>query len=202
MVRLHGYAPQSTEGKDRQRPIEQQESYLWPPSFAEALQIAALLPNARSISEADREAGLFERLDFRRCQSGRKADLLIRAKTDRCLEETEGNLSEELAAAPLAKTVSITVPRQREKLSNPSRPGRPALPARAVQVEIRHKQVTLSAPNTAQTRNFAPLTLWAIYLVEKHPPAGATPVAWFRLTTINVSSARQALKCIRWYCRR
>jgi hypothetical protein len=202
VVRLHGYAPQSAEGKDRQRPIEQKESYRWLQSFAEAMQIAALLPNTRIISVADREADLFELFAFRRRQTGRKADLLIRAKTDRCLEETEGKLFEELAAAPLAKAVSITVPRQREKLSKPSTPGRPALPAREAQVEVRYKQVTLSAPNTSPTRNLEPLTLWAIALVEKHPPAGATPVAWLLLTTIEVSSAKQALNCIRWYCRR
>ena len=202
VVRLHGYAPESAEGKDRQRPIEQKESYRWLQSFAAAMQIAALLPNTRIISVADREADMFELFDFRRRQTGRKADLLIRAKTDRCLEETEVKLFEELAAAPLAKAVSITVPRQREKLSKPSTPGRPALPAREAQVEVRYKQVTLSAPNTSQTRNLQPLTLWAIYLVEKHPPAGATPVEWLLLTTIEVSSAKQALKCIGWYCRR
>jgi hypothetical protein len=38
--------------------------------------------------------------------------------------------------------------------------------------------------------------------VEKDPSAGATPVEWLLLTTIEVSSAKQALKCIRWYCRR
>lgn len=159
VVRLHGYAPQSAEGKDRQRPIEQKESYRWLQSFAEAMKVAALLPNTRIISVADREADLFELFDFRRRQTGGKAELLIRAKTDRCLEATEVKLFEELAAAPLARTVSITVPRQREKLSQPSTPGRPALPAREAQVEVRYKQVTLSAPNTSQTRNLQPLTV-------------------------------------------
>lgn len=202
VVRLHGYAPQSAEGKDRQRPIEQKESYRWLQSFAEAMKVAALIPNTRIISVADREADMFELFDFRRRQTGRKAELLIRAKTDRCLEATEVKLFEELAAAPLAKTVSITVPRQREKLAKPSTPGRPALPARQAQVEVRYKQVRLSAPNTSQTRNLQPITLWAIHLVEKNPPAGARPVEWLLLTTIEVSSAKQALKCIRWYCRR
>jgi len=202
LVQLHGYAPQSAEGKDPGRPIEQKESYRWLEGFAEAMEIAALLPDTQVISMADREADMFELFDFRRRQSGRKAELLIRAKTDRCLEETERKLFAELAAAPLARTVSITVPRQREHLSKPSTPGRPGLPVRQAQVEVRFKQVTLSAPNTAQTRNLKPLTLWAIYLLEENPPAGATPLQWLLLTTIQVQSAKQALKCIRWYCRR
>lgn len=201
-VQLQGYAPQSAEGKDPRRPIEQKESYRWLEGFAEAMKIAALLPDTQVISVADREADMFELFDFRRRQSGRKAHLLIRAKTDRCLEETEHKLFAELAAAPLARTVSLTVPRQREHLSKPSTPGRPGLPVREAQVEVRFKQVTLSAPNTAQTRNLQPLTLWAIYLLEKNPPAGATPLQWLLLTTIQVASAKQALKCIGWYCRR
>lgn len=202
LVQLHGYAPQSALGKDRQRPIEQKESYGWIEGFAEAMEIAALLPNTQVVSVADRESDMFELFDFRRRQTGKKADLLIRAKTDRCLEDTEHKLFEELAAAPLAKTVSITVPRQREHLSKPSTPGRPGLPAREAQVEVRFKEVTLSAPNAVQTRHLQPVTLWAIYLLEKNPPAGATQLEWLLLTTIQVSSAKQALKCIRWYCRR
>ena len=166
------------------------------------MKIAALIPNTQVINVADREADIFELFDFRRRQTGRKAHLLIRAKNDRCLEATERKLFEDLAAAPLAKRVSITVPRQREHLSKPSTPGRPGLPAREAQVQIRFKQVTLSAPDTAQTRNLEPITLWAIYLLEKNPPAGATPLEWLLLTTIQVQSAKQALKCIRWYCRR
>jgi len=202
LVQLNGYAPQSAKGKDPQRPIEQKESYRWIEGFAEAMKIAALIPNTQVINVADREADIFELFDFRRRQTGRKAHLLIRAKNDRCLEATERKLFEDLAAAPLAKRVSITVPRQREHLSKPSTPGRPGLPAREAQVEIRFKQVTLSAPDTAQTRNLQPITLWAIYLLEKNPPAGATPLQWLLLTTIQVQSAKQALKCIRWYCRR
>ena len=72
----------------------------------------------------------------------------------------------------------------------------------SLNLNVRFKQVTLSAPHTAQTRNLRPMTLWAIYLLEKDPPAGATPLEWLLLTTIQVPSAKQALKCVQWYCRR
>lgn len=202
VVKLYGYAPQSAEGKHRGRPIQEKESYRWLEGFAEATKIAALIANTQVISVADREADMFELFDFRRRQTGKKAELLIRAKTDRCLETSESKLFEELASAPLGGRVSITVPRQREHLSKPSTPGRAALPAREAQVEVRFKRVTLSAPKTEQTRHLMPLTLWAIYLVEKNPPADATQVEWLLLTTIEVSSVKQALKCIQYYCRR
>src|SRR5664279_4106146 len=202
IVQLQGGAPESAQGKDRQRPIEQKDSYRWLEGFGEAMKIAALLPHTQVINLTDREGDMFELFHFRRSQAGRKAELLVRAKTDRCLEGTDQRLFAELAAAPLAKRVAISVPRQREHLSLPSVPGRPALPAREARVEIRFKEVTLSPPNRSQTRNLQPIKLWAVYLVEKHPPQGAEALEWRLLTTVEVRSLKQALKCIRWYCRR
>jgi len=202
ICQLQGTAPQSAKDKDPERPIEQKDSFRWLEGFQEAMEIAALLPKTRVINIADREGDMFELFHFRRSQSGRKAELLVRAKTDRCLEETDRKLFAELAAAPLARTVTIAVPRQREHLGRPSEPGRPALAARQARVQVRFKEVTLSAPNTAQTRHLEPIKIWAVYLVEKHPPQGAAALEWLLLTTIEVRSLKQALKCIRWYCRR
>ena len=166
------------------------------------MKIAALLPQTQVVDITDREGDMFELFHFRRSQAGRKAELLVRSKTDRCLEGTDQKLFAELAAAPLAKRVSIAVPRQREHLSLPSAPGRPGLPAREARVEIRFKEVTLSPPNRSQTRNLPPIKVWAVYLVEPHPPQGAEALEWLLLTTVEVRSLKQALKCIRWYCRR
>src|SRR5208337_1868006 len=199
---LQGCGPESIKGKDRQRPIEQKEYYGWQEGFEEAMRNAAVVPQTQIVIIADREGDMFELFPFRRSQTGRKAELLVRAKTDRCLEGTEQKLFAELAAAPLAKRISLSVPRQREHLGLPSVPGRPGLAAREARVEIRFKEVTLSAPNTAQTRNLQPIKLWAIYLVEKHPPQGAQPLEWLLLTTLEVRSIKQARKFIRWYCRR
>ena len=124
------------------------------------------------------------------------------ANYDRCLEGSERKLFAELAAAPLAKTVSIAVPRQREHRAKPSDPGRPALPARTAKVQVRFKEVNLSAPQTPQTRQKPPIKLWAVYVVEQDPPTGAAAVHWLLLTSIPITSVKQALKCVRWYCRR
>jgi hypothetical protein len=202
VLRLFGYAPESAKGKDPHRPIEEKESYRWLEGYEDATAIAAMLPDTRVISVADREGDMFELFDRRRGQAGRKAELLVRAKFDRCLEESDQKLFDELAAAPRAKTVTIPVPRQREHIAKPSTPGRPALAAREAKVEVRFKEVTLSAPRTPQTGNKSPIKLWAIYLVEKHPPEGATAVRWLLLTSIPICSVKQALKCVRWYCRR
>jgi len=202
VLRLHGYAPESAEGKDPHRPIEEKESHRWLLAYEDATAIAALIPETRVVSVADREGDMFELFDRRRRQRGPKAELLVRAQWDRCLEGSDRKLFEELAAAPLAKQVSLPVPRQRERHAKPSDPGRPALPARTAKVQVRFKEVTLSAPHTPQTRHKQPIKLWAVYLVEKYPPKGATAVRWLLLTSIPITSVKQALKCVRWYCRR
>ena len=92
--------------------------------------------------------------------------------------------------------------RQREHLSKPSTPGRPGLAAREAKVELRFKEVTVCAPQQPRTCDLPSLKLWAILIRETHPPEGATAVKWMLLTTLPVVSVKQALKCIKWYCRR
>jgi len=107
VLRLHGYAPEPAQGKDPRRPIQEKESYRWLEAYQDASLIAAMIPETRVINVTDREGDMFELFDLRRCQRGRKAELLVRANDDRCLEGSDRKLFEELAAAPLAKTVSI-----------------------------------------------------------------------------------------------
>jgi hypothetical protein len=202
VVRLDGYAPESAKGKDPARPIEEKDSNRWLVTFKDGADLAAKLPDTRLVSVADREGDMFELFDLHRQLAGKKPDLLVRAKCDRCLEDTERKLFAELAQAPVAAKVTLEVPRQRAHLGKPSKPGRPALPARRAEVEVRFKEVTIGAPQTVQTRDRQPLRLWAVDLVEKNPPPQATPLHWLLLTTIQVVSVKQALKCIRWYCRR
>jgi len=203
VLRLHGYAPEPAQGKDPHRPIEQKESYRWIEAYEDCNPIAALLPGTRIVNVADREGDFFELFDWRRRQpDGAKAHLLVRAQHDRKLQGSDAKLFAELAAAPLAGTVKIAVPRQREHLAKPSAPGRPGLPAREAVVQLRYQEVALAAPDTPALRGRPPLRVWAIHLREKNPPPEAAAVHWILLTTVPVNSRKQALECIRWYCRR
>jgi hypothetical protein len=200
---LFGYAPEPARGKDPHRPIEQKESHRWIAAYQDSNDIAALLPGTRVINVADREGDFFELFDWQRRQPpGPRAHLLVRARHDRKLEAADVKLFAELAAAPLAGTVKTTVPRQREHAGKPSHPGRTGLPARAAELELRYKEVLLAAPSTPALRDRLPLRLWAIHLQEINPPPGATAVQWVLLTTVPVAARKQALQCIRWYCRR
>ncbi len=94
-------------------------------------------------------------------------------------------------------TVSIAVPRQREQKGKPSKPGRPGLPARTAEVEVRFREVTICAPKTPLLRDKKPITLHAVYLFERNPPPGATPIKWMLLTTMDIRSTKQAMKYVK-----
>jgi hypothetical protein len=202
VLHLNGYAPESAKDKDPKRPIEEKESMRWLEAYDDAAAIAALIPETRVVCVTDREGDMFELFDRRRGHQGQKAHLLVRAKNDRSLADSELKLFEELAAAPLAERFSQAVPRQRERAATSTKAARPNFRARTAEVEIRFKEVTLNPPQTTELRHKQPLKLWAIYLVEPHPPAGATPLRWFLLTTIPVTSAKIARQCVQYYCLR
>ena len=189
------------EGKADSRPIEQKESYRWLETFQDAHDISRQLPHVHLVCVGDRESDIFELFDRRRRQGG-AVDLLVRAKHNRCLLQEEEKLFEHMAQGKPDGQVSITVPRQREKKGKPSKPGRPSLPARTAEVDVRFQQVTICAPQTPLLKDKKPITLSAVYLFEKNPPPGATPIKWMLLTTMEVRSLKQAMKCVRWYCLR
>lgn len=190
----HFDAPERTQN----RPIEDKESYRWLRTIDDLNTLAEYLPDTEVIGVGDRESDLFELFDYRR----RKAagiQVLVRAKHNRCLEEPSHKLFDHLQALPVLAKAQIEVPRQRERKSKPSQPGRLALPARTAHVELKWDKVTVAAPATPQTRSRPAMELYAVSVVEPHPPPGAKALRWVLLTTVPILSRKQALRCLRWY---
>jgi len=185
--------------KAQDRPIEEKETYRWL-SMIDSLNDAAqyLPPEIEVIGVGDRESDMFELFDYRRHKAPR-VHLLVRAKHNRCLEENSRKLFDHLAALPAMAKARIEVPRQREKKSKPSKPGRVALAARTAHVDVKWDKVTLSPPDTPQTRDLQPVEVYAMSVVELHPPEGAKEVRWVLLTTVPIRSRKEALRCLRWY---
>jgi len=202
VLRTQIYASHFDETEKAQdRPIEEKETYRWLAVIDDLNQVAEYLPGTELIAIGDRESDIFELFDYRR----RKApgvQLLVRAKHNRCLEEHSQKLFDHLAALPSMAQARIEVPRQREKKSKPSKPGRMALPARTAHVDVKWDRVTLSAPATPQTRNLQPVEIYALSVVERHPPEGAKALLWVLLTTVPIRSRKEALRCLRWYTMR
>jgi len=202
VLKMQIYAAHFDEAEKAQnRPIEEKESYRWLSTLEDLNRAAEYLPETELIAIGDRESDMFELFDYRR----RKAagiHLLVRAKHNRCLEEHSRKLFDHLEALPAMARARIAVPRQREKKSKPSKPGRIALAARTAHVEVKWCQVTLSAPATSQTRNLQPVEVYALFIEEPHPPEGAKALRWVLLTTVAIRSRKEALRCLRWYTMR
>jgi hypothetical protein len=199
LLKTQIYASHYDEVKKAQdRPIEEKETYRWLSTIDDLNSVAEYCPETEITAVGDRESDIFELFDYRR----RKAPgihLLVRAKHNRCLEENSRKLFDHLDALPAMGQARIEVPRQREKKSKPSKPGRIALPARTAHVDLKWDKVTLSPPDTPQTRNLQPIELYALSVVEPHPPEGANALRWVLLTTIPIYSRKEALRCLRWY---
>jgi hypothetical protein len=202
VMKIQFYASHYEETKKAQdRPIEEKESYRWLATIDDLNQAAEYLPQTEVIAVGDRESDIFELLDYRRRKAPR-VQVLARAKHNRCLEESSRKLFDHLAALPAMAKARIEVPRQREKKSKPSKPGRIALPARTAHVELRWDKVTLCAPDTAQTKKLQPLEIYALSVIEPHPPEGASALHWVLLSTVAIGSRKEALRCLRWYTMR
>lgn len=196
------YASHFDAGKKAQdRSIEEKESYRWLRTIDDLNSVAEYLPETELIAVGDRESDIFELFDYRR-RKAPAVHLLVRAKHNRCLEENSRKLFDHLDALPAMGQARIEVPRQREKKSKPSKPGRVALPARTAHVDLKWDKVTLSPPETTHTRNLQPVEIYALSVVEPHPPQGAKALRWVLLTTVPICSRKEALRCLRWYTMR
>ena len=195
------YPPESGGNKPHNRPIEEKESYRWLRGVEGLSKISESLGQTELVCVGDRESDIFELFDLRR-RRARNVHLLVRACYNRRLEGTRLKLFDHLAGLSVMATAQIQVPRQREKASKPSQPGRVALPARTTRVELRWDKVTLLAPQTSQTRHLRPIELSALHVAEPHPPQGAKPLRWVLLITVPISSRKQALRCLQHYALR
>jgi hypothetical protein len=203
VLRVQNWAPEPADENTHRNdlPIEEKDSYRWVQTYQDAVDVASRLAHTHLVCVGDRESDIFELFDERRKQGGR-VEILVRVQHNRCLQGEEAKLFECLRQGPAAAEVSIVVPRQREKPGKPSKPGQPAMPARTAQVEVRFREVTLCAPKTPRLKNKRPITMAAVSLVEQHPPPGTASIQWLLLTTIDVRSIKQAMRCVRWYCLR
>jgi hypothetical protein len=190
-----------TKKKPTARPIEEKESYRWLKTVGRLSDISRLVPETELICVGDRESDIFELFDLRR-RKARSVHILVRSQYNRCLENNELKLFQHLKALPVMGAAQISIPRQREKKGKPSKPGRISLPARQAVIQLKWDKISLTAPDTKQTRHLKPMEVYAVSAFESEPPPGATPIYWTLLTTLPIHSSKQALRCLRWYSMR
>jgi hypothetical protein len=174
--------------KRYERPIEQKESYKWLKSFQGAARLQRQLGSATTvISVGDREADIYE-LFLLAKSDPLHPKLLVRAERDRRVQDANMCLWQYMESQPVAGKRLLCIPKRK---------GRAARDAR---LEIRFAQVELRPPKRKPM--LGPLSVWAVYVTEVHPPSQKEAVEWMLVTTVEVHDFEQALEKIDWYKKR
>jgi len=172
----------------KHRPISEKESQKWLNSLEKTAQFQKNSTNLQLINIADREADIF---DFFLHAQRLKVDLLVRAAWNRRVNHPEKYLWDHMKKVPVSGFVTITVPRKKGQTH------------REACLSIPYAPVSLRPPkHRSKEKGLQPITLWAIWAHEENPPKGVEPISWMLLTTIPVTSFKEALEKVQWYtCR-
>jgi len=183
---IHGQFLSREEGKrgtQRNRPIEEKESYRWLEGGAEAAEVCASAAKITVI--ADRESDIYEVFTRR----PPNVELLIRANKDRSLQV--GSLFAQIEALPVSAHMELDLP---------AKPGRKA---RKAKLALRFTRVDLRRPRNGLYPGAASATtLNLVDVREVDAPQGEPPIHWRLFTTHEVSNAAQAFAIADLYRRR
>lgn len=177
--------PREEFGKKKERKnkfFEEKESIKWYESLEATENIQQQIPDTKIISVGDRESDIFEL--FHRANS-MKIELLIRAAQNRCIDEGYHKLWSYMHAQPISKSIKIQIPRNKNQKK------------RKGIVDIRYAKVHIKPPKTQPT--LKPVVLNAVFVHESNPPAGSEPISWMLLTTLEIQSSEDAIKCVEYY---
>lgn len=173
-------------GKSQQRrkkEIKDKESQRWLTSQAATEEV---IPKGRRIiTIADREADIYDLFALPRRQG---AELLIRATHNRRVNHEAKYVWEAMRQVPSHGQFLFEMPRRGER------------PPRWVRLTIRFTTLQIQPPRHHRKRSkLKAISLQVILAEEQNPPAGQTPVCWLLVTTVEVNTLGDAIRCIRWY---
>jgi hypothetical protein len=177
-------AASHTAAETQKLPIEEKESYRWIKAFQ---QVIGLTPEkVQVVTVCDREADFYEM--FVTAQE-EQADLLVRANTDRRLDEEAKYLWSKVESQSKAGNFTVDI------VGNDKRKARQAI------ISVRFCTLKLRPSWRPQKKKLPPVTLTAVLAREDDPPADIKePIEWVLLTNTTVKNFRQAAQVIAWYC--
>ena len=184
-VRTEKADPKTKRQRQRERPIEEKESYKWLQAFQ---QSTATLPESTDLLfVSDAESDVYEYFTLPRPA---RVGLLVRASQDRRLLDSELLLWSTLRQTPLAGTIEVDVHNTDDQ------------PQRIAHCEVRFRPVRLQPPNSNRAKHLPrlkPISLYAVLIEERNPPSDTTSISWLLLTSWPVTTFAEALQIIRFY---
>ncbi len=189
---------EAPDGKaEKGKPLEERKTQRWARGLRDCAALAARLGGARPVSVLDREADVFELFDEQRRLS--TVDLLVRAKHNRSLGKGVPKLFDAVRAAPAQARRTIHVLRSSARRGTRRQAASELREARQAEVALRWRRVRLPAPGKGAGLGREPVELSLVHVWEESAPAGAEPLEWFLLTSLEASSERQAERVLEWY---
>jgi hypothetical protein len=179
-------------------PIEEKKTFVWIEHHRDLVELASETPHTRLIDVCDREGDFFEMFDEQRQNPG--VDLLVRAKYNRNITEEPFKLFAAVRQAPVQSRVRVHIPRQSARPKRSKQKARPKRPGRTADMAVRYTRIQLRPAHYHADKE--PIDIWVIHALEENPPPNTKAVEWFLLTTIDITSAEDAVECLRWYCLR
>ena len=171
------------------RKLADKESVKWVESLTACQALATQCPQTQWINVTDREGDLYEWFAQALAPTADpRVHLLVRSRHNRPLEDQTKTLWERVRARPVAATLEVCVGSRNQQ------------PSRLATVSIRFAEVTLEPPR--RHTHLGPLRVWVVEAYEARSPKGAEPILWRLVTTVPVTSAEEAILCVRWYSQR
>lgn len=183
--------------KRYERTLEEKESVKWLEGWQATEGVARQMPQTQLVNICDREGDVYEVMQAAVETDCPNAHLLVRLRHNRkaqALPPTEaahtpwGKLEACVREQPVAATLRIRVPRHEDQ------------PERGAVLEIRFCRLTLHPPK--RKPDLPTLRVYAVEAWEVDPPAGVKAICWRLLTTRPVTTAREAIRCVKWYAKR
>lgn len=173
----------------RTRPLRQRESYKWLRT-GHAVS-ARLAPGQHALLLSDRESDTF---DYLALPLPANIARLVRAVRPRgctaLVDGWRGSVLQAAAREPVLATRTVSVAATAKR------------PAREATLEVRWAQVLLESPRRWKAADRCTLPVTVLQVTEPAPPAGVKPLSWTLLTTLEPSSAAEALVLVDAYCAR
>jgi hypothetical protein len=170
----------------RERVTKDKESYRWIEGLEEVQR--KLPAGVRAVVVTDREGDIYDLLARPRRPG---VDLLVRAAHNRRVSHPEKYLWDAVGSTEPVGTMEVDVPRGARR------------PPRRAELTLRVSRLGVHPPRYRKHEpGLETVFVNAVLAQEENPPPGQEAIGWLLLTTLPVTEAHEAQRCVEYYARR
>ncbi|NQV32509.1 MAG: IS4 family transposase [Phycisphaeraceae bacterium] len=178
-------------------PVEEKESFRWIEALDATMMASA---GTQVVTVCDRECDFY---DFFKAADQKSTSVLVRASQNRTVnrdsryaEKDVKKLWDHIVSQPEAGSYIVNISAVQQTRHSKGRT------ARTAQMGIKFGEFRMNPPRNNpkhKTETLPDIKLFAIHVLEKHPPEGEEPVEWMLLTNQPVTTLEEACERVHWY---